>query len=67
MYLKKSKSYAITQKLPYKDKHRHNQRSQQDNLQKSQIQKNQTQKSPQVEVESFSGEYHMYHFIPLQT
>ena len=47
--LEKSKSHAITQKSPYKDKHRHNQRPQQDKIQKSQIQKNQTQKPPQVQ------------------
>ena len=47
--LEKSKSHATIQKSPYKDKHRYNQRSQQENLQKSQIQQNQTQKSPQVE------------------
>ena len=47
--MKKTKPHAIIQKLPYKDKQRCNQRSKQDNLQKSQIQQNQTQKSPQVE------------------
>ena len=47
--IEKSKSHAAIQKSPYKDKHRYNQRSQQENLQKSQIQQNQTQKSPQVE------------------
>ena len=46
--LEKSKSHATTQKPPYKDKHRYNQRTQQENLQKIQIQQNQTQKSPQV-------------------
>ena len=47
--MKKTKPHAIIQKLPYKDKQRCNQRSKQDNLQKSQIQQNQTQKYPQVE------------------
>ena len=47
--LEKSKFHATIQKSLGKDKHRHNQRSQKENLQKSQIQQNQTQKSPQVE------------------
>ena len=47
--LEKSESHATIQKSPYKDKHRYNPRSQQENLQKSQIQQNETQKSPQVE------------------
>ena len=47
--LEKSKSHAPIRKLPYKDKHPCNQRSQQENLQKSQIQQHQTQKLPQVE------------------
>ena len=51
--LEKSKSHAIIQKSPQKDKHRYNQRSQQENLQKSQIQQNQTQKSPQGERKHF--------------
>ena len=46
--LEKIKSHAIIQKSPYKDKHRYTQRSQQDNLQKSQVQQNQT-KFPQIE------------------
>ena len=47
--LEKSKSHAAIQKSPYKDKHRYNQRSQQEDLHKIQMQQNQTQKSPQVE------------------
>ena len=47
--LEKSKSHSTIQKSPYKGKHRHNQISQQENLQKSEIQQNEIQKYPQVE------------------
>ena len=41
--------HATIRKLPYKDKHRYNQRPQQENLQKSQTQQHQKQKPTQVE------------------
>ena len=39
---KQTDSYVTIQKSPYEGKHRYNQRSQQENLQKNQIQQNQT-------------------------